>query len=329
MLPICAKCNKALQNKEILKCSKCKQAYDIQCSGRSSKLFQLMSTERKKTWICQPCHSSSSAPSQALTKKSVLIKNNNKQNIKLKNNNIKSLSPISGTSIATQEPENNSMQQYDSPTGSASTESMLRPDNLEAKNIPNPSSNYHTANSTPSRENVTLRKAMQIKKCQLHRSLSDTELTVHNSLDSLASNDSDDLDAETMLESYIQNRSLPDIKTDTEETLREYKILVNSLELKLQSSELEIQNLILENGTLKAQIQENEQTIKKLTHICTSTSKKLKSKLPKKGIEKTKLILNQSQKNEIGHINASPFDSSDNRLPREEGPVQQYISSGL
>jgi hypothetical protein len=51
---ICGQCHKSIQGKKFLRCSKCKQVYDLACARRE-KLFYLMEKDSKETWVCLTC----------------------------------------------------------------------------------------------------------------------------------------------------------------------------------------------------------------------------------------------------------------------------------
>lgn len=53
----CAGCQKAFQNRDILKCSSCKLTYDIECANVSYKRYTLMEPRQKSGWICPACRS--------------------------------------------------------------------------------------------------------------------------------------------------------------------------------------------------------------------------------------------------------------------------------
>lgn len=151
---------------------------------------------------------------------------------------------------------------------------------------PSTSSNSlcHKASSTPSQDNVTLRKPAQNKHLVL-KETSDTELSTDMSYESIQS-ENDDIDA-----TYNPNRSCPDVRNIAEETIREYKNIITNLESRLQSAEDEIENLILENGILKKQIDEKDLTIKKLNCICTSPTKVLNNKKQRKTLNLSEILL--------------------------------------
>lgn len=86
----------------------------------------------------------------------------------------------------------------------------------------------------------------------------------------------------------IQNRSCPEIHEGLHLRLEVMDERIASLQEKLQSAEREIENLLLENSTLKNTINEYSTKINKVTHICATTPKNS----PKSG----KKSLNNTQK---------------------------------
>lgn len=271
MALLCTNCEREIQGTEFLKCCKCKKTYDIHCSGRSSKLFQLMTKDSKKTWTCLSCRSNSrdtSTPKKNSSKKTQL--KISKQTKPTKKITTKSSSPSPSSNITTEESEKSMSTithlQQGEPDGLMPTDNPSpHHSQVTDEDKPSPSSPYHSAVSTPSQDNITLRRPMKLMQPQTPEVLCTTD----DSLKSIRSYDSEDLDAETLLDNC--NRSCPDIRATTEETLVEYKNKIHGLELRLQAAEHEIENLILENGTLKKQILDNEHTISNLTRICTST----------------------------------------------------------
>lgn len=305
----CTKCNKSILDKDFLKCSKCKQTYDIQCSGRSAKIFLLMSADSKKVWTCLSCRSTSISPNKTSTKKTKLIKNcQGKTTIKNSQKNVYVVPSMSNVIT-----ECSSAQHLQA-------ESSTQCSPIKG-NVSSPPSNYQSANSTPSQDNITLRKPMQLRLALAPDSKEELEARISAtgiSFDSNQSRYSDDLNTETILDTYDQNRSCPIIATTTSELLAEYTDKIHHLELRLQSAEHEIEKLILENGTLRKQIQDNDHTIKNLTRICTSTSKKPKRKMTRKNWNDLKLDLNQSDENDISKtITNNVIQSEVNRAPRE------------
>lgn len=83
---VCNKCNRKLINKDILKCAKCKKVFDIQCSGRSEKMFQLMTTENKHTWTCLLCRPKSNASNCSSEVKAQINSVTDTQNVTLRKN---------------------------------------------------------------------------------------------------------------------------------------------------------------------------------------------------------------------------------------------------
>lgn len=84
----CDKCNKNLPKREYLTCILCQHSLDLTCGNVSSKLFYLMSPERKKTWKCQPCTSQQRNSSSTLTREAhdnITIRNKFRSNIPIQN----------------------------------------------------------------------------------------------------------------------------------------------------------------------------------------------------------------------------------------------------
>lgn len=287
MAPVCTKCNKNLQGKDTLKCFKCKQVYDVQCAGRSPRLFQLMSPDRKKSWVCLKCGPGKNTLNQFLTNKPTLEKKPDDNNMKTNNLSIKNPSPVPGMSSKSHQPARSCDEKV-----------------------------FHSANSTPSQNNVTHRK----KITQNEDLISTLGVESNTSL----SYDSDHSNEPEI--SSLMNRSLPYVKTSGEDSMEVYKTKLNSLELRLLSAELEIQNLILENGNLKKIIHENEQTIKKLTHICSSTSKKIKNKLPSNKLKGFKLDLSHSQEKDNGKVSSRSIEAlaDPNQELQQISPIQAH-----
>lgn len=133
---MCAKCNVTLPNREFLGCSRCKQLYDIPCSGRSARLFYLMSKESKKAWICQACHSKPSTPNQVVTNEpSIKVRKTDEKNVTLRRKKPKKTSSLPTTSSGPQVPVNTSntstistSTQQDNLTRSNSTDTILGTD---------------------------------------------------------------------------------------------------------------------------------------------------------------------------------------------------------
>lgn len=137
MAPLCAKCNINVKNKDTLKCSKCKGVYDLRCAGRSYKLFELMSADRRNAWICIQCRSnlnnssrrSSNAPS---------IKNTDEYNITLRRKMPKNKSPSPELPCTPQESKNVTLQRQTTVNISThnSFDSLSDPDDNEAPGSP-------------------------------------------------------------------------------------------------------------------------------------------------------------------------------------------------
>lgn len=307
----CIKCNESLKNKNVLKCCRCKYAFDTQCAGKD-KLFQLMSADSKKSWVCHQCRSNSNTPDQILNKKPNLTKKTEGFVKERKIVSKKQPTPSTSTDTNATDIDINKRPSVNQITSTSTISTIYTDDyslsqsSLVVETMPDSPGTFHSASSTPSQNKVTYRKKVPTRQ---QEQKSSPDINLDSSSQSYQSDYSNDPDTKTMLETSFQNRSLPCMRTTTEDTLDEYKIKINNLELRLQSAELEVQNLILENGNLKKIIQENEQTIKKLTHICSSTSKKKKSKLHSKSSNSLKSDLNKSQANKTGSSNTTPSNN--------------------
>ncbi|KAH9641790.1 hypothetical protein HF086_003916 [Spodoptera exigua] len=98
-------------------------------------------------------------------------------------------------------------------------------------------------------------------------------------------------------------RSLPDLSTVCNEEIEKLTQEIEQLKLKLMTANNEIDNLILENSTLKKYNKEQENTISQLKNLCSSptTSSKKNSTTKKRGMRvhnmttftKQKLCLNK------------------------------------
>lgn len=270
MLPKCIKCKESLSNNYVLRCSICKKSYHTECAGRSEKLYLLMSMENKKTWTCQTCRTKKSTPSSAsaatdkplgIVNKSVGDSNNVTRRKKKKT---KSPQPCASTPCSTQ-------------IELIETKKVCTPENLE----PNEYEHNRCARSTSSPVSHIPKLLAQNELHLSDLKLSGTETLSDNSVESAQA---DYTDADTLLESCNPNRSCPDLRTTSIDDLLEYKTKIISLELRLKSAEAEIENLIIENSSLKRKIEDNDKIIKSLKDICTPNSKKSeksKNKKPK------------------------------------------------
>lgn len=71
----------------------------------------------------------------------------------------------------------------------------------------------------------------------------------------------------------LANKSLPDLSTLQTQELQIMKNEIQDLKLKLQAAENEMDNLMLENRSMAQQIKKQDQKIKHLLTICTTTNK--------------------------------------------------------
>ncbi|XP_061725415.1 uncharacterized protein LOC133531299 [Cydia pomonella] len=143
----------------------------------------------------------------------------------------------------------------------------------------------------------------------------DTEISTDASLESVQS---DDEDTDTSVDTCNPNRSCPDLRSVTEDTLKDHKNTIANLETRLQTAEEEINNLILENGTLKKVLEEREQTIKKLTHICSSPADSIKKKKRnRKNLSSIKMDVSQTE-----------VITSDDKIEHIQSDTNQSEASG-
>lgn len=179
--------------------------------------------------------------------------------------------------------------------------------------------------STPSKEHITFRKPI-LNKQLLIKDSSDTEISTGNSsYESIESQDDED---DTMPNMCISNRSCPDLRSVGNEILSDHLDKIDSLEIRLLSAENEIQNLILENNGLKKLLDENEKTIKKLTHICTSTFSPKNPKIVKhrQSLNKTKLDLSNLQNINNNNDTSERFDRQHSLRANISTPLNQAES---
>lgn len=113
-----------------------------------------------------------------------------------------------------------------------------------------------------------------------------------NSFESLHSENTDYEEC-SALEASILNRSCPEAAYSIREEFDDLKLKISSLENKLQIAEKEIENLSIENTSLKKQIINYEKKTSQLTHICRSTPTIDRNKKERKSLNKTKLNFNR------------------------------------
>lgn len=142
------------------------------------------------------------------------------------------------------------------------------------------SDNGDTAAISPTPSKVTIRKKQIIN------------IPTHNSFDSLSDSEDTDVEYSSLPSSSpmsILNRSCPDIAESLHLRLETMDGKIASLREKLLSAECEIENLLLENSTLKQTINEYSTKINKLTHICEKTPKN-SPKTGRKSLSKTPIF---------------------------------------
>lgn len=123
--------------------------------------------------------------------------------------------------------------------------------------------------STPIREYVTVRNK------------NIANIPTSNSFETFANTIPDDLDEDDNDEEFTSliddklSRSCPELSTVRPEDLEELKRIISNLQEKLVSADKEIENLLMENGTLKKKLNENKEKIDQLKRVCGSSTKKL------------------------------------------------------
>lgn len=123
-----------------------------------------------------------------------------------------------------------------------------------------------------------------------HRKKDIINIPVENSFQSLSSQDSDD-DESSIVISTSLNRSCPEIGINTTETIDELKWKITELQNKLQIADNEIDNLLIENGTLKKQIRYFEKKTDRLSSICQSTPRRKSNRKEQKSRNMSSLDL--------------------------------------
>lgn len=143
-------------------------------------------------------------------------------------------------------------------------------------------------------------------------------VSTENSFESLKSEDSV-VDDNSHIETSILNRSCPERDYFVREDIDQLKIKITNLETKLLSAENEIENLLLENNTLRKKITNFEKKTEKLTHICMSTPARVKNQKHKRSLSKTKLDFTCTEKSEDTYINQT--------MPSNEGANSRHSTN--
>lgn len=152
-------------------------------------------------------------------------------------------------------------------------------------------------NESPTHDYITKRKKIVIN------------VETKNSFSSLSGEDEDDEESEG-------NRSCPDLRINCSHQLENLKEKHDNLQNKLHSADVEIQNLIGENYTLKNRIKQLEQTVNNLKKICSSSSTQNKTtstnKRSRKSLTKKKLnFCSEKEENQsFQDLNVSPTTST-------------------
>lgn len=111
-----------------------------------------------------------------------------------------------------------------------------------------------------------------------HRIKQKVNIPTENSFEALKLTDDDEEDDEyssfTTTQANTLNRSYTEIRINDSYIIEEMKDTIRSLKERLEITENELDNQILENHSLAKKITEYDLQIKKLSHICRSTTKK-------------------------------------------------------
>lgn len=101
----------------------------------------------------------------------------------------------------------------------------------------------------------------------------------------------DEKRSSTLESTSFMNRSYPDIRPNLDEKVIELERVIIKLQEKLLIAENEIENLVVENNTLKKKISSQETKVNQLKHICKSTPKAKVNKKNKNDINADNLSL--------------------------------------
>ncbi|CAH0594223.1 unnamed protein product [Chrysodeixis includens] len=147
--------------------------------------------------------------------------------------------------------------------------------------------------------NVTTRKRYQIN------------VNTKNSFNSLSENKNDLSFISTRTTRL--NRSCSHIQSTEIKTIEELNSLINSLQEKLASAECKIENILIENSSLKKTITNKDKIITNLKTICLPSPKRIRSQNNK---NKTVLEHSQEQKQSQNHKTSTPvkYGPSKNKI---------------
>lgn len=313
---VCAKCQVKFNNRRYLLCISCKRTLDLQCANVSEKIFNLMDLTRRASWKCDTCIKRKKKPTTSTptckSNQPLLCSATPKKSFnataapqKAKNDNTcpnlcDDLVQNPQGSIAIEEiiQEEHHLKTYKSPSGTAT--------------IPQTSTVDRTPPPIPSTTSPRIESPELIEKCKvndrefLQMSLpafdgSDSSLSVHDC-------------------SILAFKSLPDLSTLKNEEIDVMKNEITALKLKLQETENEMDQLILENKAKERIIEEQDRKIRDLLTICSTTpndrvknsSKKQKTKNRKSEIHQS--FKTQSFQNTTSSVTATQPTSKPNKL---------------
>lgn len=169
-----------------------------------------------------------------------------------------------------------------------------------------------TKTNTTSTPSTNARKPFENSPTDLNSTLSEKSLTsTHEQCVSLSESLNEDIRSSFLSVTSSLRRSLPDLSTrHNEDTLNELKQTNRELKQKLESANLEIENLILEKNRLERKIKEQELKINNLMRICSTGSS---PKTPKSA---------RKNKHKGSHLDKSKLEKeNDQRLTRDPIPL--------
>lgn len=251
----CNKCKLTMETKDTLLCSSCNNRYHFDCAGVSAKLHQLKTAEKRKQWKCKKCmqikYGNNSEQNNVTQRKKVVRKEN--------------------TGIKHTKPDNN-----------------CTATSPQCQKIVRPQSTNTLTTSTPETSSITTKNASDPQSRVAERKKYNINISTDNSFESLPTDvSSNNEDVSSCIEKSILNRSCPDVTYYSKEELTELKHKVTELEMKLKIADQQIDQLVLENGSLKKQIKCYEKKNNTLSQICRSTPTKEKKSKERKNGNKT------------------------------------------
>lgn len=282
---VCAKCRRKIQDRRFLNCTLCKKTFDIECANVSEKLFNLMDRSRKSLWTCEKCIKRKNKP----TTSTPIIKSHPHKETTAPITQKKSTSQKS-VKVATDKNKTKveqetvtSMQSSLSPTPSQNTSLCQQPSPKLPKNL-----ELASPEGTSMADVCTVHEVSshRVPECSIYVTQRRKRDLHEMSLPIIASTDSSLSDSKS---GSLATKSLPDLSTLQNQELEIMKNEIYELKLKLEATENEMDNLMLENKSMAMKIKEQDQKIRDLLTICsTTTSNKKKKKNNKKYVKKDK-----------------------------------------